>query len=296
MASIFLNTINPEMAGISYNDALGALLVTLSSADTTRLQFGVVYLDLDGIGFPTAERAEVLLSAGLGGFTFPGGSFDPGEVPLNHVVGLAVQITRPDTSTFNVITVDRFSLLYPDISELALLAGDDRIDGGNAGDGITGYGGRDVLNGNDGDDRLEGGSGNDTLLGGQGDDRLLGGGGRDVLKGEFGRDVLTGGGGADDFDFAGSPVFGAPPGGVGQANRDVVTDFQRGIDDLVLTGYAGTLTFVGANAFTGGLQVRAVQRAEGVLVQVNLDGTTAPEFEILLRGLSGPLAATDLIL
>lgn len=75
------------------------------------------------------------------------------------------------------------------------------------------------------DDRgitFDGGSGNDYLKGGAGWDVLNGGFGVDTLEGGLGLDVLTGGASSDLFKF----------------NRgdgpDLVTDFQPGVDKIVL--------------------------------------------------------------
>ncbi|MYM00280.1 family 16 glycosylhydrolase [Novosphingobium sp. FGD1] len=69
--------------------------------------------------------------------------------------------------------------------------------------------------GNDGANKLFGWAGNDLLDGGLGND---------VLNGGVGDDKLTGGAGADTF------VFGAGYG------KDTVSDFQHGVDKLVLVG------------------------------------------------------------
>ncbi|MCC5898674.1 MAG: calcium-binding protein [Phormidium sp. GEM2.Bin31] len=80
-----------------------------------------------------------------------------------------------------------------------------------------------ILFGNRGDDTIIGGAGNDTIFGGQGNDVIVGGPGNDVLSGDRGLDTLTGGGGANQFMMA--------PSG---ADRDVITDFQPGIDTIRL--------------------------------------------------------------
>ncbi len=80
-----------------------------------------------------------------------------------------------------------------------------------------------VLFGNRGDDTIIGGAGNDTIFGGQGNDVIVGGPGNDVLSGDRGLDTLTGGGGANQFVMA--------PSG---ADRDVITDFQPGVDAIRL--------------------------------------------------------------
>lgn len=74
-----------------------------------------------------------------------------------------------------------------------------------------------TLQGNEGANRLFGLAGNDTLSGGLG---------KDVLNGGVGDDTLTGGADADMF------VFGKGYG------KDTVTDFQSGVDKLVLVGVA----------------------------------------------------------
>jgi Ca2+-binding RTX toxin-like protein len=69
---------------------------------------------------------------------------------------------------------------------------------------------------------LEGGAGDDLLLGGAGLDVLNGGSGADTLEGGLGLDILTGGSGTDYF------VFNRGDG------PDLVTDFQSGVDKIVL--------------------------------------------------------------
>jgi hypothetical protein len=69
---------------------------------------------------------------------------------------------------------------------------------------------------------LEGGAGHDDLSGGAGLDVLTGGVGNDRLEGGLGLDVLTGGAGRDYF------VFNRNDG------PDLVTDFQSGVDKIVL--------------------------------------------------------------
>ncbi|WP_276574174.1 family 16 glycosylhydrolase [Novosphingobium kaempferiae] len=70
--------------------------------------------------------------------------------------------------------------------------------------------------------RIYGNDGANKLFGWAGNDLLDGGLGNDVLNGGVGDDTLTGGAGADTF------VFGTGYG------KDTVTDFQHGVDKLVL--------------------------------------------------------------
>ncbi len=67
---------------------------------------------------------------------------------------------------------------------------------------------------------------NETLIGTTGIDYLLGGDGNDRLIGNSGNDVLTGGAGADKFVF--NKALNA------KTNVDIITDFQHGVDDVVL--------------------------------------------------------------
>jgi Ca2+-binding RTX toxin-like protein len=80
----------------------------------------------------------------------------------------------------------------------------------------------DVLVASDADVVFEGGGGHDFLTGGAGFDVLNGGAGNDTLEGGRGFDVLTGGTGADRFVFNGGDGF------------DLVTDFQQGVDKVVV--------------------------------------------------------------
>jgi len=58
---------------------------------------------------------------------------------------------------------------------------------------------------------------------------LNGGDGNDVLHGGAGDDVLSGGAGADRFAFSGSN------------GTDTITDFQHGLDQILITGYGSAL-------------------------------------------------------
>jgi len=113
--------------------------------------------------------------------------------------------------------------------------GNDTITGDAAGNEFRGNGGNDVLSGKAGYDVIFGGEGNDTLSGGTEDDylngntgvdHLKGGAGNDNLFGEAGNDVMTGGSGADAFYF--TTALNA------DTNVDKVTDFQTGVDSIVL--------------------------------------------------------------
>lgn len=173
--------------------------------------------------------------------------------------------------------------------------GDDWLSGGNQDDVLAGNAGNDTMRGGNGDDSLFGGNqndllagndGDDLLNGGTGNDRLFGGNDNDTLIGGAGRDEMGGGSGSDVFVF--SSVSHSPHGG----SRDTITDFQAGLDHIDLSGFAGTLDFVGS--YTGaGNEVR-YNGAIGRLY-IDLDGDRASDVSVDLDG-APALTADDLML
>jgi Ca2+-binding RTX toxin-like protein len=129
---------------------------------------------------------------------------------------------------------------------------------------------------------IEGGDGGDWLYGDGGNDTLIGGNGDDLLEGGTGLDIFTGGAGKDEFTFRSFES------GVGAGNRDVVTDYQQGWDDLYFIMSTGGpsihLGFVGQGAFTTANQVRYTYEGSDTVVQVNLDADALPELEVQLTG------------
>lgn len=184
-------------------------------------------------------------------------------------------------------------------------AGNDRLYGEDQADQILGGLGNDLLgggshddrlDGGDGKDTLQGGTGNDTLLGEAGNDRLQGNDGDDALTGGLGTDAMTGGAGLDSFVFnlaTESTV----------AASDFISDFQIGVDKISLTSMdaneavADNQDFVwrGTAAFSGRGQLR-IEAVDGdTIVLGNVSGTTAPDFRIVIDGVTG-LTVTDFIL
>lgn len=167
-------------------------------------------------------------------------------------------------------------------------AGDDEVRGGADMDRLSGEGGDDLVHGGEGDDRLFGGSGddrlygatgNDRLAGGSGDDRLAGGEGDDILIGGSGTDRMTGGDGADVF------LFIATTDSLPGALRDVITDFERGVDTIDLSMIDADVTTEEIDSFTfiSGAQFSLVagelRRADG-LIEGDVDGDGVADFQI----------------
>ena len=186
--------------------------------------------------------------------------------------------------------------------------GNDTISGGNGNDTISAGGGNDKIsggNGNDlifagaGNDKINAGKGNDTVLGNDGNDKINGSHGSDLITGGLGSDVLTGGRGADTFIFV-SAADSAP----GKGNRDVITDFKRGVDlidlsqiDAGLAAGDQAFTFIGTNDFTGAggeLRFDKVGKKK-TIVSGDIDGDGIADFQIQLTGRMG-LSVDDFIL
>lgn len=176
---------------------------------------------------------------------------------------------------------------------------------GNSGDNrIEGLGGGDILRGDNmsfdnpgfGNDTLLGGDGNDSLDGEGGDDILDGGDGGDFsIIGGSGIDTMTGGAGADVFRYDSTTDS-----GTGVGNRDIVTDFEVGIDRIQLWRMVSGLTFVPdltTNGFSGGgsKEVGFTHESDTTIVQVDSDGDGSANVEIELTGVL-ILAAGDFVL
>ena len=166
------------------------------------------------------------------------------------------------------------------------------------GDVLLGTRGANRVVGGKGDDTLEGREGNDDLLGdglngdsddiaNAGNDTLSGGRGSDNLFGFLGIDNLTGGSGADHFNF--DKLYHS---GVGNGLRDVITDFEQGLDVIEAWGFNETpdfqgFSFVGTSAFTGGVggEVRYTINAAGnTIISFRVDTSGGPDMQIEVTG------------
>lgn len=147
-------------------------------------------------------------------------------------------------------------------------SGTEVANGGNGDDTIYGADGADTIRGQQDDDVIFGEGGDDTIDGGSGDDQVSGGDGQDTLYGGIlGQDTLTGGNDADAFIlYSDETVSGA-------ANADVITDFQVGVDRLVLenilsneTGTIFDLTFTAGTGDFEGDTIVSETGQDGILV------------------------------
>ncbi|NER36457.1 MAG: hypothetical protein F6J93_21145 [Oscillatoria sp. SIO1A7] len=144
-------------------------------------------------------------------------------------------------------------------------------------DQIAGNEGNDYLQGNLGSDRISGGAGNDRVRGGSGDDLLFGDSGSDRLFGDRGADTLLGGLGNDAF------AIGSGTGGQTLDRADVIADFTKSQDTILLTG---ALTFdrlsifpgSGANANSSIIRDLATGEYLAILQSVRVDNLDSGDF------------------
>ena len=177
------------------------------------------------------------------------------------------------------------SYTLPRNVEILRLQGTDNLNG-------TGGAAPEALVGNTGANDLRGNGGNDVLNGKAGDDTLIGGTGADSLVGE---------GGADVFVF--TAVADSRP---GQANRDFINGFERGIDRIDLSlidANSGTadndaFTFIGNAAFSGVAgQLRFFTFGGGNfnIVEADVNGDRVADMQIFVN-LTNVMQAGDFVL
>lgn len=103
-----------------------------------------------------------------------------------------------------------------------------------------------------GDDIIRSSAGNDTIFAGAGNDWIDGGPGNDVIWGCAGADIFR-------FDvLEASPGSQTASGGVGAGSRDVVRDWQAGLDKLDVSGWQAEQYGTGEAVFVGQGQLGAV--------------------------------------
>jgi Ca2+-binding RTX toxin-like protein len=261
-----------NLTGSTWDDPLkgnsGANRLTgADGSDTLMGRAGDDILD-GGNGFDTASYAEastgVTVDLGVTGPQSTGEGVDK-LISIENLTGSAFADTLLGTAERNILTGG---------------AGDDVLVGRGGGDQLDGGEGVDTASYADatarvwvtlssasgwfpdtgaadrliGIENVVGTAFADILTGNAGANALSGGAGNDRLTGDLGRDTLTGGAGNDVFDFNS-----VGESGVGAGVRDVITDFQRGLDVIDLgdidanTARAGdqSFSFIGTRDFSG---------------------------------------------
>jgi Ca2+-binding RTX toxin-like protein len=161
---------------------------------------------------------------------------------------------------------------------------------------VSGGNGGDILIGNVINNQINGAGGSDTIQGGDGQDSLRGGAGADHITGGSDKDLLAGGGASDTFIYiAVSDSFAA-------GSRDVISDFELGIDKIDLSGIdaiGGGLDdpfrFRGEAGFGPQAGLRYIQKETETIVFGDVNGDRDADFALVLEG-SFTLAATDFVL
>jgi Ca2+-binding RTX toxin-like protein len=175
--------------------------------------------------------------------------------------------------------------------------GNDTIDGGADNDLINAGRGADSVDAGAGDDTVTGGTGADTILGGDGNDgvrgnedadSIVGGSGMDTLTGGRGGDILAGGADADSFVFEViSDSYSKVAGGI-----DTISDFEQGVDFLVLTG----LRFTGLDTDGGFTEKGELRLAYDALANVTHIISDQTKFDVALTGdYSASISNTDFV-
>ena len=167
-----------------------------------------------------------------------------------------------------------------------------RLDGGLGDDRLNGGDGNDLLLGGDGEDRLFGETGIDLLFGGLHDDVLAGGDGDDILNGGQGRDSLFGGAGADIFEY-----LSLSDSGTDSANRDVIRDFEQGLDLIDVQGWgASSFSESGFTNTEGEITSSLFSGGTKTLIEYDEDGDGVADAAIVILNDGFDLTAGDFIL
>ena len=167
--------------------------------------------------------------------------------------------------------------------------GNDIINGGNGRDFLEGENGNDTLNGDAGNDVIGGGRGADTISGGDGNDRMFGDGGRDVLNGDDGDDRYTGGGGRDTFVFDSDNSNESD-------ELDRITDWNRGRDQIDLTGVTGLATVEVFTTASNRVDMLLLNSEGDTILTIDVKATSAGGRNILLQDSAYGDGANDRVL
>lgn len=251
-----------------FGDELANIIDGLDGNDTI--------LGLDGDDTLFGSAGDDVLEGGLGDDVLDGGA---GADVL--VGGLGFDTASYDSAD-GIVRLDLLGIA----ADVGDAVGDtfdsiEALEGSRFSDQFRGDNDNNVINGGNGWDRLAGRQGDDTIEGGLGSDRLYGNNGVDVMTG--GTTTQT-----DYFVF-----FRATDSGVGAGNRDIITDFQTGIDQIDLghvdansaTVADDAFVFIGTTAFssTAG-ELRFEQIGTETIAQADVDGDGAADWEVELTG------------
>ena len=260
------------------------------------------------------------LNGGLGNDILNGGAGMDTASYSTATAGVTVNLDLPDAQNTGGAGIDQLvsieNLVGSKFNDRLHGVGDDGTINGGAGNDVLGFDHSNnfTLNGEDGNDELFSGPGSGTLNGGAGNDTLSAGDGSYILNGGDGNDTLTidiffggdstlnGGAGADTLEHLDPPF----PGGI------VTFDYNAVSDSLAGAGRDKIVNFTGVNGFEendengdqidlstidarpsvcgnqafiwGGPFTEGHLRYVGGVLQGNLDGDVAAEFEIQLLG------------
>lgn len=248
-------------------------LVLQSANDYDLRQLSIVRVENLFLESLPAGRTVDLLASQIGGV----GDFTTIE---KAVAAGVVTLRLAPANAADLSTVNFINFTVSDVVE---------ITGTAAANALSGSSVDDEINGNAGGDNIKGNAGNDVLFGGTGADTIDGGNNNDIINGGRGKDILTGGAGFDSFDY--NEVQDSLPGG----NRDIITDFEQGIDKIDLIGIDADISTGADEDFkliTGALgtnpgEIRVVQNvASGItIISGSIDADSTAEFQIELTGL-----------
>ncbi|EPX86930.1 calcium-binding protein [Salipiger mucosus] len=234
-------------------------------------------LGLDGDDTLYGGLGDDLLEGGLGDDVLDGG---PGADMLMGGLGF-------DTASYGSATAG----VLVDLLGLVAATNDAAGDTYDSIEALEGSRFADNFRGDDGGNTLFGGNSSDRLYGRAGDDTIDGGLGVDAIYGNLGVDVMSGGsaGQTDRFIYF-SELESRPHIG----NRDIITDFEPGIDRIEIgridadrtTPLSQDFTFIGNAPFSGAPgELRYVYSNGATVIQGEMDGDGWPDFEIELSGI-----------
>jgi len=208
---------------------------------------------------------------------------DYGELNSNTVVASALHTVGISPNRNLPAGIERSEVPgYTNVSDMEV---HDVLLGGSHDDVVYSGAGHDLIRGFNSDDNLSGESGSDILYGGVGDDALQGGDGDDSIRGDRGHDLLTGGEGEDVFSYTALSHS-----GVAYAVRDIIFDFERGIDTIDLTdidantNQSGNQSFTWVAEFTGTAgELEWDPSPKGIRLSGDVDGDAVADFSIEVR-------------